>query len=405
MMTNELPALLSALGRSVVVASLAVLAVMALRRPMRALAGAGAAYALWLAIPLCALATLLPAPAAVAVYSAASILPALSQAAQPAIAAGAQPLAGPAILLIWIAGAIATATRQASLQRRFARGIGPLSLRGDGAYTGQGCTGPVLVGMLRPLVVVPDDFDRRYSATERELILAHERAHACRRDPLANAACVALQCLWWFNPLIHLGARRMRIDQELACDADVMRRHPRSRQAYAGAMMKSQMAADGFSPACQWQSNHPLKERIMNLNRRTTFAARAAGRALLAAVMIGASYAAWATQQQAPANPVYNIALKLNADGSNTSPRLLVHAGEKAALAVGEGAQQWKASFVVTARKPGAVHIATTTAHGGERIGQQGLIVALGEPARIKVATENGAMLEMQVIVTEAAAD
>jgi beta-lactamase regulating signal transducer with metallopeptidase domain len=404
MTTNELSPLLAALGRFTVAASLAVLAVMAMRRPLRKLAGAGTAYPLWLAVPLCALATLLPAPATVALYAPASILPALGQAAGPVIAAGARPFAGPALLFIWLSGAIAAAMRQASLQRRFARGIGRLSPRGDGAYTGPGCTGPALVGILRPLVVVPADFDRRYSATERELILAHERAHARRHDPLANAACAALQCLWWFNPLIHLGARRMRIDQELACDADVMRSHPRSRRAYAGAMMKSQLAADSFPLACQWQSNHPLKERVMNLNRRTTFAARATGRILLAAVMIGASYASWAAQQQASASQLYNIALKLNADGLDISPRLLVHAGEKAALAVGEGAQQWKASFVVTAQKPGTVYVATTTARGGERIGQHGLLVALGDQAGIKVATDNGGALEMKIVVTEAPA-
>jgi beta-lactamase regulating signal transducer with metallopeptidase domain len=404
MMTNELSPLLAALGRSTVASSLAVLVVMAMRRPLRKLAGAGAAYPLWLAVPLCALATLLPAPATVAVYASASILPALGQAAGPVIAVGARPFAGPALLFIWLSGAIAAAMRQASLQRRFARGIGRLSLRGDGAYTGPGCTGPALVGILRPLAVVPADFDRRYSTTERELILAHERAHARRRDPLANAACAALQCLWWFNPLIHLGARRMRIDQELACDADVMRSHPRSRRAYAGAMMKSQLAAESFPLACQWQSNHPLKERIMNLNRRTTSATRAAGRILLAAVMIGASYASWAAQQQASASQLYNIALKLNADGLDISPRLLVHAGEKAGLAVGEGAQQWKASFVVTAQKPGTVYVATTTAHGGEQIGQHGLLVALGDQAGIKVATDTGGALEMKIVVTEAPA-
>lgn len=404
MTTNELSPLLAALGRSTVAASLVVIVVMAMRRPLRSLTGAGAAYALWLAVPLCALATLMPAPAADAVYAPVSILPALRQAAGPVIAAGARPFAGTATLFLWLSGAVAAAMRQASLQRRFARGIGRLSLRGDGAYTGQGCTGPALVGILRPLVVVPADFDHRYSATERELILAHERAHARRHDPLANAACAVLQCLWWFNPLIHLGARLMRIDQELACDADVMRSHPRSRRAYAGAMMKSQLAADSFPLACQWQSNHPLKERVMNLNRRTTFAARATGRILLAAVMIGASYASWAAQQQASASQLYNIALKLNADGLDISPRLLVHAGEKAALAVGEGAQQWKASFLVTAQKPGTVYVATTTVHGGEQVGQHGLLVALGDQAGIKVATDNGGALEMKIVVTEAPA-
>ena len=72
---------------------------------------------------------------------------------------------------------------------------------------------------------VPADFAARYSADEQDLIIAHERQHAARHDPAANALLALLQCAFWFNPLMHLAASRFRFDQELACDAAVMARH------------------------------------------------------------------------------------------------------------------------------------------------------------------------------------
>ncbi|MGD3580303.1 M56 family metallopeptidase, partial [Xanthomonas citri pv. citri] len=41
---------------------------------------------------------------------------------------------------------------------------------------------PVSVGLWRPRIVLPMDFDTRYSAAERTLILAHERLHLRRGD-------------------------------------------------------------------------------------------------------------------------------------------------------------------------------------------------------------------------------
>ena len=40
------------------------------------------------------------------------------------------------------------------------------------AQTAAGC--PALIGVLRPKVVLPDDFETRYTAQEQSLILAHE---------------------------------------------------------------------------------------------------------------------------------------------------------------------------------------------------------------------------------------
>jgi len=65
-------------------------------------------------------------------------------------------------------------------------------LRGSvGGYrSARAGVGPAVVGVLRPRIVTPSDFETRFSEDERALILAHERTHLRRGDHIANAvAC------------------------------------------------------------------------------------------------------------------------------------------------------------------------------------------------------------------------
>jgi len=129
--------------------------------------------------------------------------------------------AAPIVLAAWLAGAILTA---ASLMRRQAAFLRDADL---------GLAGPAIVGFSHPRIVTPDDFTRRFSDSERKLILTHEQVHLERNDARINALIALVRCLFWFNPLVHVGARTLRIDQELSCDAEVIDRRPRVRRAYA----------------------------------------------------------------------------------------------------------------------------------------------------------------------------
>ena len=44
-----------------------------------------------------------------------------------------------------------------------------------------------MVGVLRPRIVTPSDFTRRYTEREQLVVLAHERTHIVRQDPRINA--------------------------------------------------------------------------------------------------------------------------------------------------------------------------------------------------------------------------
>ena len=394
--------LLPALLRATAALSVAVIAVIALRLPLRRCFGPGVAYAAWLAAPLCALAALLPAAPAGSMLALHA-----TPSSQPLATAmrGLAPLSSSAemanlMLLAWLAGALYSAARQIGQQRAYLRGLGKLIRRGGIAHAASLHAGPALVGLWHPEIVVPADFEHRYTSRERELILAHERVHAVRRDPLANAASAALRCLNWFNPLVHIACRLMRTDQELACDAEVVRCHPDARRSYAAAMLKTQLSADEAPLACQWQSTHPLKERIMNLNRSTPHALRLTGRLLIAAGMAAGSWAAWAAQQ-APAGPLYDVALTLNVGGVVSTPHLHTRNGVPATIRTGEGAQQWETQLTLKSVDQGKVFIASSVTHDGKPVGKPGLLVALGEAATVKIDLDDNSRMEMRLVITQ----
>ena len=187
--------------------------------------------------------------------------------------------------------------------------------RGDGVLVAQATEGlPAVVGLWRPRIVLPADAMQRYDATERDLMLAHERTHVARGDLPANAVVAVLRCLFWFNPLVHLAAQRFRHDQELACDAHVVRRHPRARRAYGEAMLKTQLARGLLPLGCHWAHTHPLRERIEMLKQPVfSLRRRVLGRAVAFALLCATGYAAWAAQPAANAGE--------SAAGSDTLPQ------------------------------------------------------------------------------------
>ena len=291
------------LCETTVARSAAILLVLALRRPMRHAFGAGIAYAAWALVPLAMLAVLLPAA-----QSPMLVVPVIAMQVPGNVLAGTGAVRAMPDLATWAViavacGAFACALRLFVQQHRFIRDLGSLTDRGDGVLVAQAYEGlPAVVGAWRPRIVLPAAAMHRYSAAERDLMLAHERAHIARGDLVANAAVAALRCLFWFNPLVHFAARHFRHDQELACDQQVVHRHPDARRAYGEAMLKAQLARGVLPLGCHWGQTHPLKERIEMLKQPLpSMRRRMLGSACAVALLSVTGYAAWAAQPVQPA--------------------------------------------------------------------------------------------------------
>lgn len=273
---------LLALIRANIAASVAIAVVLLLRARGRRLFGAQVAYALWLAVPAAMLGALFNASDAAGPTSAAT-------------GAARAWLAGPGhaegLLTLWLVGVAAALVLVVWSQLRFL------------AAARAGRAGPAITGIVHARLVVPTDFADRFTPEERRLVRAHEQAHMDRLDVRANAWAVLVQCLGWFNPALHLAARAMRLDQELACDATVVARLPRERRRYAETLLKTGLVHERLPLGCHWAARgaHPLEARIDMLTRRPpTRTRRDVGKGALAVLAIVALCAAWAVQPPQP---------------------------------------------------------------------------------------------------------
>ena len=160
--------------------------------------------------------------------------------------------------------------------------------------------GPALVGAWHGRIVLPVDFEQRYSDIEQVLILAHEATHAGRRDGWWGRLGRVLAATFWFHPLAWWALSALRHDQELACDAAVLREHGMHRRSYAQAMLKTRSTAVALPVGCAWSPCHPVTERtaLLKLKQPHTMCRRPGGAivALLAAGVASIVYAPLPTQ-------------------------------------------------------------------------------------------------------------
>ena len=86
---------------------------------------------------------------------------------------------------------------------------------------GPSCSVPMVWRILRPCLLLPSDAVD-WSDAKLRAVLLHELAHLQRGDPAALLVAQTAQALHWFNPLAWLTVRRLRADQERACDDAVL---------------------------------------------------------------------------------------------------------------------------------------------------------------------------------------
>lgn len=353
--------------------TVATLLVATLRRPCRRLFGAERAFQLWLLPPLALLASQLPHATDASVTVLPPVVFAITSAASalPAHAAAASPLDWRAgMALLWLAGTVVSLGLAIIAQSRYRA-----RLRGASAVPGWRLPwpvlsaadpgmGPALVGAWRSRIVLPADFEQRYDATEQTLILAHEVAHAHRGDGWWCLLARVLAALCWFHPLAWWALAALRHDQELACDATVLREHGAQRRRYANAMLKTQSAAFALPVGCTWSPRHPLTERIAMLNSKPRFSGRRIGAiavSAIASVVAAAVYAAVpASSASAPVSDRYTLKLDIGFDGQPAEAHFTqcLKPGEFGSFnGSRDGVPDWHGRFAVVPTAQGEIEV------------------------------------------------
>jgi beta-lactamase regulating signal transducer with metallopeptidase domain/DUF4097 and DUF4098 domain-containing protein YvlB len=80
---------------------------------------------------------------------------------------------------------------------------------------------PLAAGIVSPLILLPADADE-WTADHRQVVLRHELAHIASSDAVVCAMSGVACAVYWFHPLVWMTARKLRTEQERACDDRVL---------------------------------------------------------------------------------------------------------------------------------------------------------------------------------------
>jgi beta-lactamase regulating signal transducer with metallopeptidase domain len=179
--------------------------------------------------------------------------------------------------------ASATIEAPAALQAGFQRISAALGIRRPVLLrVSNTIAGPVTVGALRALVLLPLSAATSLSPDELEVVLAHELAHVRRADFFWNLLQTLAETLFFFHPAVWWIGARIRHERELCCDDLALKVCP-NPMVYAHALfhleeqrsrhLQLAMALDGHQspqtlrmriarilgePAC-WPAHRPLR--------------------------------------------------------------------------------------------------------------------------------------------------
>lgn len=96
---------------------------------------------------------------------------------------------------------------------------------------------PVVVGVLRPMILLPTSLISGLTPQELEAVLVHELAHIRRFDPAVNVLQRLVEAMLFFHPAVWWVSRRVSAERENACD-DLVLRTSCGRSEYAQALLR-----------------------------------------------------------------------------------------------------------------------------------------------------------------------
>lgn len=192
------------------------------------------------------------------------------------------------------------------------------------------CSGPLVTGLFRPVVLLPKWFELDYSKPEQRDALVHELTHLKRKDLWAFQLARVVAATQWFNPLTYIALKAFRTDQEAACDADVLRLGIVSPAQYGQTLVKAARLGRGSDhrlAAASLTLSHPIKERlIMMQNPEPSLRQRVTGTALAGVVGTAALFAtASCMAAQAAGGDDANTVIELSTGPSDeTGPQTIL---------------------------------------------------------------------------------
>jgi beta-lactamase regulating signal transducer with metallopeptidase domain len=196
-------------------------------------------------------------------------------------------------------------------------------------------TTPIVIGALRPLILLPASMLESLGPEGLEAILLHELAHITRGDYFINILLSIAECLLFFNPFVWRLCAAVRREREHCCD-DFVIAHTVQPAAYAYALagLASLQQSSVLAPAATGNARKPLLlNRIKRIMEAKNTAARPAPIILtccIAAIIIATSIACFspslAQRSRKPKDKAEQVAVSDSTD-NRLSGTIIIDSG------------------------------------------------------------------------------
>ena len=171
------------------------------------------------------------------------------------------------VSFVWLAGASIMALYSAAQYLRLRRRLADAAERGKGVYLADAIDTPFVMGVLRPRIYLPSGL----SGQEQKFILAHERQHIRRGDPIWKLLGYLALCIHWFNPLVWAAFVLAGKDMEMSCDEAVIRQlGARIRGEYSSTLLRLSTRQSAIAGMPLAFGEGDTKGRIRNMARWRT---------------------------------------------------------------------------------------------------------------------------------------
>ncbi|HUS34673.1 MAG TPA: M56 family metallopeptidase [Verrucomicrobiae bacterium] len=156
---------------------------------------------------------------------------------------------------------------------------------------------PMVVGFLRPAMLLPKFVLNRSNSRQLEHLFRHELAHLARRDDWTNLVQQLIAAIFFFHPGVLFLSRRLTAEREIACDdhALAIGRAPREYALFLTEFASQMKGRDFTAAPAAWSSNSQLKERIgmiLNTKRNASPRVSRVGIGMVTATVLGLAVAA-----------------------------------------------------------------------------------------------------------------
>ncbi len=161
---------------------------------------------------------------------------------------------------LWLAGMLLLALWAVAGEARLRRSVAAATRYEGRVWQSEQVRSPFVLGLVRPQIYIP------YGLPDRALdyVLAHERCHLRRKDPLFRRIAFVLLMVHWFNPLAWLSFCLMGRDMELSCDEKVLQNGRVDAAEYCGTLLAFAANRRHFAAAPLAFGETGVKSRIKN---------------------------------------------------------------------------------------------------------------------------------------------